>query len=80
MDGISKNGGPTTLLVQRTLSGPFDVTIIIMMSKSKNSEISCRKFYENRLVVVLILQNENKTILINFTDFDWNWFIMWNEF
>lgn len=49
----------TTQLVQRMLSGSFDVTvIIIMMSKSKNPKIGSRIFDENKLVIILILQNE----------------------
>lgn len=47
-----------TQLVQRMLSGSFDVTVIIMMSKSKNTKTDSRIFDENRLVFILILQNE----------------------
>lgn len=47
-----------TQLVQRMLSGSFDVTVIIMMSKSKNPKIDNRIFDENRLGFILVLQNE----------------------
>lgn len=67
---VSKNVRPTQqLLVQRMLSGSFDVAVIIMMSKSKNPKIDSRIFDENRLVSYWFFRMIKQTTLLRFYRF-----------